>query len=152
MIPNLSCWYELCYMKKINNRLRWPAAPFFWGSGVPLINGGVEEGNGKPPQHMYIPLNNMAEDLIIDKTDGVNEILLKNRKDVAGPAGVKEKAEMISVRLLRSSSNEILSKRKTSQRLEHGMCGKCGKRNKQKRHQHTRLVRDKICQGKRFCM
>ena len=30
--------------------------------------------------------------------------------------------------------------------------GKRGKRNEQRKHQHTRLVRDKICQGKRFCM
>ena len=64
----------------------------------------------------------MAEDLNIDKTDDVNGILLKNRKDVAG---VEEKAEMISVRLLRSSSNEILTKRNTSQRFEHGMCERC---------------------------
>ena len=38
-----------------------------------LTTGGVEEGNGKPPQHMFIPLNNMAE----DKTDDVNGILLE---------------------------------------------------------------------------
>ena len=54
------------------------------------INGGVEEGNGKPPQHMFIPLNNMAEDLNIDKTEDVNGILLNNQKDVASGRSGRE--------------------------------------------------------------
>ena len=73
----------------------------------------------------------MAEDLNIDKTDDVNGILLRIEM-MSRPAGVEEKAEMISVRLARSSSNEILTKRKTSRRLEDGMCERCYKIERRK--------------------
>ena len=66
----------------------------------------------------------MAEDLNIDKTDDVNGILLKNRKDVAsGRSGRESINDFSKVTQVVIKRNPY--KRKTSRRLEHGMCERC---------------------------